>query len=207
MTWRVVVGTKVGAVAIALVALTSCSALSSAPGTGTSEQSDGSVETQEQPGVLGLVSNLFSSNNNQQFQTSAPAAAVVSADAGQSVLSLTDTARTSQIGAGPNRHLWRATFEVLNFMPMALADPTNGIIQTNWKLAPNNTFERMRVEVYVLSDRLQADALRVNTYRQSFDPLTGAWQDAPTNPSTARQLENRILERAFERQASLGFAR
>ena len=89
-------------------------------------------------------------------------------------------------------------------MPMALADPVNGLIQTDWHVAPGNVNERMRVEVYVLSDQLRTDALRVNIYRQTFNPLSGQWADAPNNPSTARQLENQILQRARDRQLAAG---
>ena len=78
-------------------------------------------------------------------------------------------------------------------MPMALADPVNGLIQTDWHVAPGNVNERMRVEVYVLSDQLRTDALRVNIYRQTFNPLSGQWADAPNNPSTARQLETKFF--------------
>ena len=108
----------------------------------------------------------------------------------------------ARFGLGPNVHLWRASLEVLSFMPMALADPVAGVIQTNWHTAQSAQGERLRVEVYVLNDQLRADALRVNTYRQTINLATGQWQDAPVNPTTAQSLENQILERALQRQLS-----
>ena len=158
--------------------------------------------------LVALAANVFPSLAEADDQ-----AATLSGGAVAVALPVSSSAERDQattvalLGPGPNVHLWRASLEVLSFMPMALADPVNGLIQTDWHVAPGNVNERMRVEVYVLSDQLRTDALRVNIYRQTFNPLSGQWADAPNNPSTARQLENQILQRARDRQLAAGGGR
>ena len=174
-----------------------------------------SVASQQQSGddrggidLVALAANVFPSlaeGDNQAATVSGGAVAVALPASSNAVRDQATT--VALLGPGPNVHLWRASLEVLSFMPMALADPVNGLIQTDWHVAPGNVNERMRVEVYVLSDQLRTDALRVNIYRQTFNPLSGQWADAPNNPSTARQLENQILQRARDRQLAAGEGR
>ena len=158
--------------------------------------------------LVALAANVFPSLAEADDQAATLSGGAVAVALPASSSAERDQATTvALLGPGPNVHLWRASLEVLSFMPMALADPVNGLIQTDWHVAPGNVNERMRVEVYVLSDQLRTDALRVNIYRQTFNPLSGQWADAPNNPSTARQLENQILQRARDRQLAAGEGR
>ena len=158
--------------------------------------------------LVALAANVFPSLAEADDQAATLSGGAVAVALPTSSSAERDQATTvALLGPGPNVHLWRASLEVLSFMPMALADPVNGLIQTDWHVAPGNVNERMRVEVYVLSDQLRTDALRVNIYRQTFNPLSGQWADAPNNPSTARQLENQILQRARDRQLAAGGGR
>lgn len=125
----------------------------------------------------------------------------------------TGTPRDSGLMASPgrggtvttvNRFLWTASLETINFMPIESVDPVAGVIITDWyasNAAPN---ERFRANVLILDSALRADALRVRVFKQ-VQSATGEWTDAPTNPNTAREVENAILTRARElRLNSLG---
>lgn len=101
-----------------------------------------------------------------------------------------------------NRYLWAATLETLDFMPMQSADPIAGVILTEWYANPETPNERFKTNVYILSNELRADGLRVSVFKQTNNG--GFWQDAAVNPATAREIENAILSRA--RQLRLGTA-
>ena len=94
-----------------------------------------------------------------------------------------------------NRYLWGASLETVNFLPIASADPISGLIITDWYVNPESTSERFKVNVYILDQVLRADALRVTVFRQVREGGTG-WVDAKVNPSTPREMENAILNRA-----------
>ena len=100
-------------------------------------------------------------------------------------------------GIGVNVFLWRGSLETLSFMPLTSADPFGGLIITDWYQPVETPNERVKVSVLILDTVLRADGVKVSVFRQSRDPR-GAWLDASVDPSTAVELENRILTRARE---------
>jgi hypothetical protein len=101
----------------------------------------------------------------------------------------------SESGIGVNSLLWRASLEVLHFMPITEVDPFGGVIITDWYAIPEAPNERFRATVYILDTRLRADALSVQLFKQARVG-EGEWRDASVDPATRLQVENAILTRA-----------
>lgn len=95
---------------------------------------------------------------------------------------------------GVNSYLWRASLDVLSFMPLVQTDSNGGVIVTDWYSNPANPGERMKVTVTILDKDLRSDALRVAASRQVSQG--GAWVDAPVKAATIQQLEDVILTKA-----------
>lgn len=108
-----------------------------------------------------------------------------------------DDGATGGGGIGVNAFLWRGSLETLSFMPLASADPFGGLIITDWYQPVETPNERVKVSVLIRDTVLRADGLRVSVYRQARDGR-GGWLDAPVDPNTSVELENRILTRARE---------
>lgn len=99
-----------------------------------------------------------------------------------------------------NAYLWRAALDTLSFMPLVSADPFGGVIITDWYSPPGTPSERFKVNAYILSKQLTANAIQVSVFHQV---QTGSgWVDAPADPSMANGLEDRILARAADLQAA-----
>jgi hypothetical protein len=98
-------------------------------------------------------------------------------------------------GVGVNAYLWRAALDTLSFMPLASADPFGGTIITDWYSPPSSPQERVKLNVFILSRELRADAVRVSVFRQQRD-TAGGWVDSATNVATAGTIEDSILTRA-----------
>ncbi|MGE3303540.1 MAG: DUF3576 domain-containing protein [Hyphomonadaceae bacterium] len=109
-----------------------------------------------------------------------------------------EAAPQAQIGV--NAFLWRATLDTLGFMPLASADPYGGVITTEWYANPERPNERFKATAYILDTRLRADGIKVSVNRQQL--TANGWTDAPTDPDTAIQIENKILSRARELRLS-----
>ncbi|MGY6628550.1 MAG: DUF3576 domain-containing protein [Oceanicaulis sp.] len=107
----------------------------------------------------------------------------------------TRTVDGSESGIGVNSLLWRASLEVLHFMPVSEVDPFGGVIITDWYAIPEAPSERFRATVYILDTRLRADALSVQLFKQVREG-EGAWRDASVDAATRLQVENAILTRA-----------
>jgi Domain of unknown function (DUF3576) len=105
-------------------------------------------------------------------------------------------------GVGVNSLLWRASLDVISFMPLVSADPFGGVIITDWYTPPATPDERFKVNVYILGRALRADGVRASVFRQQNQG--GSWSDAPVALNTNTDLENAILTRARQlRQAGL----
>ena len=115
-----------------------------------------------------------------------------------------ETSSDGATGIGVNSFLWRASLDTLSFMPLSSADPFGGVIITDWHTPPEAPDERFKMTVYILDRALRSDGVRVAVFRQ-IRGTSGDWIDAPINPRTGGDLEDRILERARQlRIASVG---
>jgi hypothetical protein len=99
------------------------------------------------------------------------------------------------VAIGVNAYLWRASLDVLNFMPLTSADPYGGLIVTDWYVNPEKIDERFKVNVYILDTRLRADGINVSVNRQ-VKGADGSWVNAPTSAQTESAMEDAILARA-----------
>ena len=96
---------------------------------------------------------------------------------------------------GVNAYIWRASLDVLNFLPLTSADPYGGLIVTDWYVNPEKIDERFKVNVYILDTRLRADGINVSVNRQ-VKGGDGGWVNAPTSAQTESAMEDAILARA-----------
>ncbi|SEA83007.1 DUF3576 domain-containing protein [Rubrimonas cliftonensis] len=94
-----------------------------------------------------------------------------------------------------NKHLWQASLETLDFLPISSTDPFTGVIATDWGAAPGVQGERFKVTAYVTDTALTPQALRVAVFRE-IRAEGGVWTPAPVAQETPRQLEDSILVRA-----------
>jgi hypothetical protein len=156
----------------ALLLMAGCSAFSSVNTTPTTDSSLDSLERRQGSGsMLGDGGLSFGGNKGGQDNN----------------------------GIGVNAFLWRGALDALSFMPLSSADPFGGVIITDWYQPPAASGERFKATAYILGRELRADGLKVSIYRQVQQG--GQWVDAALNPSTATEIENRILARARELRA------
>ncbi len=102
----------------------------------------------------------------------------------------------AEVSGGVNPYLWRASLDTLEDLPLeSQPDPIGGVIVYDWKSFEATPDERIKATVYILDTRLRADGVKVSVFRQARS-ASGTWEDAPVDPATGIQLENRILERA-----------
>ncbi len=95
---------------------------------------------------------------------------------------------------GVNSFLWRASLDIISFMPVASADPFGGVIITDWHSQPDARNERFKLNVYILGRALRADGVRVAVFRQVQS--AGGWKDSAVPKATSTKIEDAILTRA-----------
>ena len=60
--------------------------------------------------------------------------------------------------------LWRASLEVLDFMPLTSANYSGGIIITDWYSEQGNTEESIKITIRFLSNEVRSDAVDVDVF-------------------------------------------
>jgi len=84
-----------------------------------------------------------------------------------------------------NKYLWRASQEVLDFLPIQSVDPFTGVIVTGFGTPPGGG-RAYRATIYVQDPALDARSLKVALVSKS----------GPVDPATVRAVEDAILTRA-----------
>ena len=98
------------------------------------------------------------------------------------------------VAIGVNSFLWRASLDVLSFMPLLQADPFGGVIITDWYTPPSSPKERFKVDVLILDPQLRSDALRISIFHQIHEH--GVWKEIPTDATVVNDVEESILLKA-----------
>ena len=93
-----------------------------------------------------------------------------------------------------NSYLWRAAIDTVSFAPLLQANPSSGVIITDWYRNPKSPNERIKLTVAVLDPDLRADAIRVSAAKQVYN--NGAWFDGAVSAATTQKIEDIILTRA-----------
>jgi len=101
---------------------------------------------------------------------------------------------TTTVGIPINPFLWRASLEVVDFMPLASADPFGGIIITDWYSTINNEDERCKLNIFINGIELKTQNLKVSSYCQLYK--NQKWVNMNPNTENDTVLENAILNKA-----------
>ncbi|GGE56478.1 DUF3576 domain-containing protein [Actibacterium pelagium] len=84
-----------------------------------------------------------------------------------------------------NKYIWRASLDVLNFLPIQAVDPFSGVIVTGYGTPPGGG-RAYRAVVYVQDAALDARSLK----------LSMSTRNGPVSADTVRAVEDAILTRA-----------
>ena len=60
--------------------------------------------------------------------------------------------------------LWQATLDTLDFMPLASANYSGGIVVTDWYSEDNSSNESVKISVRFLTNEIRSDALDINVF-------------------------------------------
>ena len=105
---------------------------------------------------------------------------------------------TGKFDFATSNELWRATIDILDFVPLNNADYGGGIIITDWYNNSESNNTSIKIMVQFLSNEIRADGLKVLVYNKNcktIDKVT----NCKTNTSegeVANEIKNAILKKA-----------
>ena len=99
-----------------------------------------------------------------------------------------------------SNEMWRATVDILDFMPLANADYGGGVIITDWYTDNNKKNESIKIMVQFLSNEIRADGLKVTVYNKICEGnnLTNCSTSVDNNDDIGQELKLAILRKAAE---------
>tara|TARA_B100001287_G_scaffold38833_1_gene28054 strand:+ start:309 stop:893 length:585 start_codon:yes stop_codon:yes gene_type:complete len=121
---------------------------------------------------------------------------------------LNDAIKGATRGRGGNfefassNELWRASLDVIEFMPLTSANYSGGIIITDWYSNNNNPNETIKISIRFLSNEIRSDAIDINVFYKKCTSDTKCIVQK-NNESIETELRKEILKKAviYQRQA------
>ena len=93
-----------------------------------------------------------------------------------------------------NGYLWRATLNILSFVPLISTDALSGTIITDWYANRNIPNQRLKITAYINTNELKSESINIKVEIQSFK--NNIWSQPLTSNSLATQIEDSILNEA-----------
>jgi hypothetical protein len=114
-------------------------------------------------------------------------------------LRLNDTFKSKKGGIfdfASSNELWRASLDVIDFMPLSSVNYSGGIIITDWYSEKNSPNESIKISIRFLTNEIRSDALDVKIFsRKCIDTLANCnFSNLEGNLST--EIKKEILKKA-----------
>ena len=93
-----------------------------------------------------------------------------------------------------NGYLWRATLNILSFVPLISTDALSGTIITDWYVNKNIQNQRLKITVNINTNELKSESIKIKVEIQNFK--NNIWSQPLTSNSLATQIEDSILNEA-----------
>ena len=94
-----------------------------------------------------------------------------------------------------SNEMWRASLDILDFMPLTSADYGGGLIITDWYSDQGNSNDSIKISIRFLSNEIRADALKIKVFSKQCE-ITANCKVSQSNPKIENELKVAILKKA-----------
>ena len=94
-----------------------------------------------------------------------------------------------------SNEMWRATIEILDFVPLSSADYGGGIVITDWYNDSGNEKEAIKIMVQFLSNEIRADGIKVVVYDKYCETINNCRTNINTG-NVSEEIKLAILKKA-----------
>ncbi len=99
-----------------------------------------------------------------------------------------------------SNELWRASLDVIDFMPLASVNYSGGIIITDWYTNERIQNESIKITIRFLSNEIRSDALNIKIFTRKCKESLINCKYIQSNKSLVAELKKEILKRATKFQ-------
>ena len=94
-----------------------------------------------------------------------------------------------------SNELWRASLDIIDFMPIATANYSGGIIVTDWYSDNQNSNESIKITIRFLTNEIRSDAVDLKIFYKICKNQNNCIVNEKTN-DLAKELKKEILKKA-----------
>jgi len=112
--------------------------------------------------------------------------------------SLNETFKKSRGGDfefASSNELWRASLDIIDFMPLTSANYSGGIIITDWYSDNKNSGESIKIVIRFLTNEIRSDAIDLKIYYKKCDTQNNCQVDEKAS-NLVVELKKEILKKA-----------
>ncbi len=95
-----------------------------------------------------------------------------------------------------SNELWRASLDVIDFMPLNSVNYSGGIIITDWYANESNQDESIKISIRFLTNEIRADALDIKVFNKICIKTTLNCVVKELEGELSRELKKEILKKA-----------
>ncbi len=99
-----------------------------------------------------------------------------------------------------SNELWRASLDVIDFMPLASVNYSGGIIITDWYSNEKSQNESIKITIRFLTNEIRSDALNIKIFTRKCKESLINCKYIESNKSLVAELKREILKRATKFQ-------
>jgi hypothetical protein len=103
--------------------------------------------------------------------------------------------------------MWRASLEILDFLPMTTVDYSGGMIITDWysdrSSTTNNIEDSIKITIRFLSNEVRSDSLKIIIHKKICKGPSSCSVSILNNSTISQEIRTTIIKKAalFEKQA------
>jgi hypothetical protein len=115
---------------------------------------------------------------------------------------LNDRSKGGVFEFASSNELWRASLDVIDFMPLASVNYSGGIIITDWYSNERSQNESIKITIRFLTNKIRSDSLNIKIFTRKCKENLMNCKYIESNKSLIAELNKEILKRAtkFQRE-------
>ena len=91
--------------------------------------------------------------------------------------------------------LWRASLDVIDFMPLSSVNYSGGIIITDWYSSDQNSNESIKISIRFLTNEIRTDALDIKVFNKQCNEMVNC-KTTESKGVISKELKRKILKTA-----------
>ena len=95
-----------------------------------------------------------------------------------------------------SNELWKASLDVIDFMPLTSVNYSGGIIITDWYANEKKQNESIKITIRFLTNEIRSDALDIKIFTRKCEDSLVSCQYIDSNKTIVKELRKEILKKA-----------